>query len=206
MCINGAHANDVNSLCITPDCKHLVSASSDGTAKVWELPRCRLAQTVHHHRAIVVTAECFDNNLVASGGCDRAVRLWDLHTGMQHSTMRGHTNNVSLSVLRSRALFLYLSLSVSVCLCLSLSASVCLALSVHACGVCMSLFLWCACARHSMLCANAAFVVAVYAYLASYFTISTRCSVLYSPPARRSALCPLSDSQCAAPQPHYPAR
>ena len=143
MCINGAHANDVNSLCITPDCKHLVSASSDGTAKVWELPRCRLAQTVHHHRAIVVTAECFDNNLVASGGCDRAVRLWDLHTGMQHSTMRGHTNNVSLSVLRSRALFLYLSLSASVCLCLprSLCACVwCLHVSLSVVCLCTPLY------------------------------------------------------------------
>ena len=194
MCINGAHANDVNSLCITPDCKHLVSASSDGTAKVWELPRCRLAQTVHHHRAIVVTAECFDNNLVASGGCDRAVRLWDLHTGMQHSTMRGHTNNVSLSVLRSRALFLYLSLSASVCLCLPLSAS--LSLCMRVVSVCLS---FCGVPVHATLCSAQTqrslwLSTPTWLRILRFLRDVVSCN---SPPARRSALCPLSDSQCA---------
>ncbi len=59
------------------DGKNIVSASSDGTLKVWDLSRKSNLFTLNDHKGAVHTVQISGNRIV-SGGADNCLKVWDL--------------------------------------------------------------------------------------------------------------------------------
>jgi WD40 repeat protein len=66
----------------SPDSRRLVTASFDGTAKVWDVTTGKLLFTLKgHSKAVWCAVFSPDGKTVATGGSDHTVRLWDADTG-----------------------------------------------------------------------------------------------------------------------------
>ncbi len=76
------HTGDVNAVAVTPDGRHVLSASDDGTVKVWDLATGQLLRSLEGHtRAVLAVAVTPDGRHVLSASSDRTLRLWNLETG-----------------------------------------------------------------------------------------------------------------------------
>lgn len=69
----------------------VVCASKDGMVYIWDDHDCR---TLRGHTGSV---DCVDatGKFVLSGGVDKTIRVWDLHTGRCTRVLEGHTDGVS---------------------------------------------------------------------------------------------------------------
>jgi WD40 repeat protein/serine/threonine protein kinase len=76
------HNDPVVRLAFSPDSRRLVTASRDGTARVWDPATGRLLLTFTDHTAIV-SAVAFSphGRWVASGSWDETIQVWDAETG-----------------------------------------------------------------------------------------------------------------------------
>ena len=82
------HIKRVECVCITPDGKELLSASSDGTVRFWNCETGKEVVRFNRHSGkhiCVVNSVAFvpRGYLAASGGEDCCLRLWDLGTGRE---------------------------------------------------------------------------------------------------------------------------
>jgi len=90
----GMHDHLVNHCAFNSNGKWLVSAGSDYSARIWEIPTLRLQAVLTDHADDVDMAVFApDNASVATCALDRAVRLFDL-TGRCIKTFWGHTGNI----------------------------------------------------------------------------------------------------------------
>ncbi len=90
----GMHDHLVNHCSFSSDGRWLVSAGSDYSARIWELPYLRLRAVLSNHDDDVDMAVFSpDNQHVATCALDRAVRIFDLHGRCLH-TFLGHTGNI----------------------------------------------------------------------------------------------------------------
>ncbi|MBU6267935.1 MAG: WD40 repeat domain-containing protein [Sphingomonadales bacterium] len=97
------HDHLVNACAFSHDGRRLVSAGSDGTARVWTLPGLKLEAVLAEHGDDVDMA-CFspDDALIATCALDRLVRVFDARGRCLHA-LAGHTGNVlSLAWIDSR--------------------------------------------------------------------------------------------------------
>src|ERR1700674_1807049 len=91
-CANHDHL--VNQCAFSSDGRWLVSASSDYSARVWEVPTLRLKAVLPCHGDDVDMAVFSpDDRRIATCALDRCVRIFDLD-GRCLGEMRGHTGNV----------------------------------------------------------------------------------------------------------------
>ena len=75
------------------DGDRLLSASADGTLRLWDPGTGTLLQTLPGHEGPIVAAVIdATHDRIASAGEDRTVRLWSLATGELLRTLSGHTD------------------------------------------------------------------------------------------------------------------
>lgn len=109
------HSNLVSAVAISQDGKIFASGSYDNTIKLWQLSTGQALFTLRGHtkfvRCLAISPDrnflvkgnsgflslAFspDGRMLATGGFDRAIKLWDLETGREINTLIGHTDRVS---------------------------------------------------------------------------------------------------------------
>lgn len=90
-----AHSRWVNSLAITPDDLHIVSASADGTLRIFARRGDSDFVTLEGHtNAVTAVAITPDGEHVVSAGEDRTIRVWDRWSGQLRRTIEGHDASI----------------------------------------------------------------------------------------------------------------
>jgi WD40 repeat protein len=90
------HTDPVFAVTVTPDGRRAVSASTEGTLRVWDLESGQTLRTLVGHTndfwAAVITPDgC---QAVSASDDDRTLRLWDLESGQILRTFEDHTDGV----------------------------------------------------------------------------------------------------------------
>jgi WD40 repeat protein len=90
------HNGYVTACAVTPDGRHVVSASIDHTLRVWEIANGRAVATLQGHtywvNACAVTP---DGRHVVSASQDKTLKVWELASGRTIATLQGHTEAVT---------------------------------------------------------------------------------------------------------------
>jgi WD40 repeat protein len=90
------HTDGVTASAVTPDGRRVISASQDGTLRIWDLESGHALATLEGHtdwvNACAVTP---DGRRVVSASHDRTLKVWDLESGRQLATLEGHAIWVS---------------------------------------------------------------------------------------------------------------
>jgi WD40 repeat protein len=90
------HTSWVTACAVTPDGRHVVSASYDKTLKIWELASGRALATLEGHTArVTACAVTPDGRHVVSASWDETLKVWELASGRALATLEGHTNWVN---------------------------------------------------------------------------------------------------------------
>lgn len=98
-----AHDGDITATTLSPDGKHLLDVSQDGTAKVWDVekslldgsPPKELFTLSGHGLAINFGLYSPDGTRIATGtSLDGVIKIWDAATGKELNTLTGHTSSI----------------------------------------------------------------------------------------------------------------
>ena len=88
------HDHLINACDFSHDGRHLVSASSDYSARIWSVPDLRLSAVLTGHGDDVDMARFSpDDSLIATCALDRVVRVFGADGALRHA-MQGHTGNI----------------------------------------------------------------------------------------------------------------
>ncbi|KAF3291569.1 hypothetical protein TWF970_000783 [Orbilia oligospora] len=90
----GGHTSWVCDVMFSPDGQTLVSASRDGSIKLWDPATGRLLQKLEGHVSVRAVAFSLDGKTIASGLDDKTVRLWSAGTGRPIGILEGHEDSV----------------------------------------------------------------------------------------------------------------
>ena len=89
------HFGPVFSAAFSPDGRRAISASSDGSLRLWDTKTGKEIKRLDGHTGRIWTvAFSPDGRRVAAGGFDNTIRLWDLSTGREVRRFLGHTDYV----------------------------------------------------------------------------------------------------------------
>jgi WD40 repeat protein len=90
------HSAAVSGVALRPDGRRAVSASKDGTLKVWDLESGRELRTLEGHCGLVNgVALSPDGRRAVSASSDRTLKVWDLESGRELCTLEGHSRSVN---------------------------------------------------------------------------------------------------------------
>ena len=88
--------NAVNAVSVTPDGQQVVSASWNGSLKVWMLTSGKELRTfIGHTDGVNAVAVTPNGRLVVSASSDKTLKLWDLVSGVGLRTLIGHTAKIT---------------------------------------------------------------------------------------------------------------
>jgi WD40 repeat protein len=91
-----AHESTIRSVALTPDGALAVTASDDGSAKLWETVSGRLVAALRGHTSsVMAVAVAPDGWRAITGSTDRTAKIWDLEGGRLQSTLVGHSWGVA---------------------------------------------------------------------------------------------------------------
>ena len=85
------HSHAVTSICFSPDGQQIVTASADGTARVWDWHSGQEIKILSGHEGWVLSA-CFssDGQQIVTASDDRTARVWDWRSGQEIKILSGH--------------------------------------------------------------------------------------------------------------------
>jgi WD40 repeat protein len=93
------HTAAVWACAISRDGRHIASASSDQTVKIWDAATGQERRTLTGHTAAINgVAFSPDGLAIASSAADRTVRIWDRETGAERLAIEGHAHVVNRCV------------------------------------------------------------------------------------------------------------
>jgi len=94
------HSNSVRAVVLSADGKGAVSASADGTLKVWDVETGQEKRTLKgHSESVNAQALSADGKAALSISADGTLKVWDVETGRERRTLRGHPHQVSVVAL-----------------------------------------------------------------------------------------------------------
>ncbi len=86
------HTGNINDATFSPDGKYVVTASDDGTAKLWSAENAYLLRDLKGHSSIINSAKFSpDGQYIASVSQDNTVIIWETISGKLLNTLRGIT-------------------------------------------------------------------------------------------------------------------
>jgi len=86
------HSSSVNGCAFSPDGKLIVSASGDGTLKVWDSETGQMLRSLEGHSSFVEgCAFSPDGKLIVSASWNRTLKVWDSETGQTLRSLEGHS-------------------------------------------------------------------------------------------------------------------
>ncbi len=89
------HTNQVHYAQFSPDGKKVITASYDGSAKLWDAISGSLLLDLKAHTKYVWTAQfCPDGKKIVTASFDGNAEIWDANTGNVLFKLKGHTNQV----------------------------------------------------------------------------------------------------------------
>lgn len=89
---------------ISPDCRHLVTTSSDKTARLWDTTNWQLTQTLQQHTKWVWDAVfSADSSYLVTASSDRTARLWNLRVGAPVRQYVDHDYGELIQIISSRS-------------------------------------------------------------------------------------------------------
>src|SRR5687768_5790282 len=110
--IQAGHTKPINAVAFSPDGRWLASGGKDDTIKIWDIATGYVLRTLYAHssnvNALAVSPdgkflasasgdmtdkrdlETFKRGGIAGGIADNTVRIWDVRTGREVRTLRGH--------------------------------------------------------------------------------------------------------------------
>jgi len=90
------HTALVNGAAFSPDGVHIVTASWDATARLWNAKTGATSSTLSGHKAWVHSAAFSpDGKRIVTASWDKTARVWDAATGVALATLSGHTGPVN---------------------------------------------------------------------------------------------------------------
>jgi WD40 repeat protein len=91
-----SHSGDIYGLAFSPDARHLASASTDGTARIFNVKTGKLERTLRGHAGTVTSvAYSADGTRVVTGGADATIRIWPVEGGAT-IVLYGHSRAVNV--------------------------------------------------------------------------------------------------------------
>jgi len=89
------HAASVRAVAVAPTGDQVVSASEDGTLKIWGLQAGREERTLSGHAdTVLAVAITPDAHRAVSASADHTLKVWDLRAGWEERALRGHAGPV----------------------------------------------------------------------------------------------------------------
>jgi WD40 repeat protein/sterol desaturase/sphingolipid hydroxylase (fatty acid hydroxylase superfamily) len=96
------HTGAVVGVAVSVDGRHIVSASEDGTLKIWDALTGAVERTLTGHtgpvRGVALSA---DGRRILSASHDRTLKIWDVDTGSDLRTLPGHSGAILAVALSS---------------------------------------------------------------------------------------------------------
>ncbi|MCB2210392.1 WD40 repeat domain-containing protein [bacterium] len=90
------HTDLISSCRFSPDGRWIISASKDGTLKIWDAISGREMRTLAGHEGGVTRfAISRDSKILVSGSWDNTVKIWNPASGKCLRTLEGHENTIS---------------------------------------------------------------------------------------------------------------
>lgn len=80
---------------IAPDCRHLVTTGSDGSAHLWDTTTWELTSTLQNQKWVWDAAFCADSSYLVTASSDHVARLWNLRTADVVKQYHGHQSAVT---------------------------------------------------------------------------------------------------------------
>ena len=87
------HDGPIHDLAFSPDNSRVVTASADGTARIWDLSDIKFPETMRfagHEGPVHSVAFRADGIQLVTGGADKLVKVWDLATREEVRVLSGH--------------------------------------------------------------------------------------------------------------------
>lgn len=88
------HSETLSSVLFSPDGKHILTASEDGTARLWEIGTGKEVQRFEGHFSILSAEISPDGKYVLTAIDDKTACLWDIVTGKEVQRFVGHSENL----------------------------------------------------------------------------------------------------------------